>query len=88
MEDPEERPSRERVTIKSLVEPLKLLAEKDILSSLAFGGVVYAIWSMVTASTTTLFKSRFGLNELMLGLVFLPNGRFWTTIFMIITGRY
>jgi Ca2+/Na+ antiporter len=42
--------------------------------NLIFGGVVYAIWSMVTSSTTGLFKSRFGLSELVLGLAFLPNG--------------
>jgi len=65
---------RKKVTPMTFIEPLKLLGEKDILLNLLFGGVVYAIWSMVTASTTGLFKSRFGLNELLLGLAFLPNG--------------
>jgi hypothetical protein len=63
-----------KVTFMTFVEPLGLLFEKDILSNLVFGGVVYATWSMVTASTTSLFKTRFGLNELVLGLAFLPNG--------------
>jgi MFS family permease len=74
LEDTDEPIVRVKVTIMSLVDPLRLLAEKDILSSLIFGGVVYAVWSMVTASTTGLFKSRFGLSELLLGLAFLPNG--------------
>jgi Ca2+/Na+ antiporter len=63
-----------KVSIMTFVEPLLLLKEKDILLSLIFGGTVYAIWSMVTSSTTGLFKQIFGLNELQLGLAFLPNG--------------
>ena len=63
-----------KVTLKTFVEPLLLLKEKDILPSLIFGGTIYAIWSMVTSSTTGLFKQAFGLSELLLGLAFLPNG--------------
>ena len=66
--------TRKSVTFGTFIEPLKLLTRKDILLNLIFGGVVYAIWSMVTASTTGLFKSNFGLSELLLGLAFLPNG--------------
>ncbi|KAK6827642.1 MFS general substrate transporter [Apiospora arundinis] len=46
----------------------------DVTLHLLFGGMVYAVWSMVTSSTTGIFKRHFGLNELELGLVFLPNG--------------
>jgi hypothetical protein len=67
-------PPRKKVTLSTFTDPLKLLGEYDILSSLLFGGVVYAIWSMVTSSTTSLFKAGFGLNEIQLGLAFLPNG--------------
>lgn len=74
MQDPEDTIQRKKVTLITFIEPLKLLAEKDILLNLLFGGVVYAIWSMVTSSTTGLFKSLFGLNETLLGLAFLPNG--------------
>lgn len=63
-----------KVTAKTFIEPLLLLKEKDILLSLIFGGTIYAIWSMVTSSTTGLFKQIFHLNELQLGLAFLPNG--------------
>ncbi|KAK3321245.1 major facilitator superfamily domain-containing protein [Cercophora scortea] len=63
-----------RVTLMTFVDPLRLLAEPDILLNLLFGGVVYAIWSMVTSSTTRLFKQSFGLSEVFLGLAFLPNG--------------
>lgn len=74
MQDPDETVQRKKVTLITFIEPLRLLAEKDIVLNLLFGGVVYAIWSMVTSSTTNLFKSRFGLNELFLGLAYLPNG--------------
>lgn len=66
--------SRPRVTVMSFLGPLKLLTEKDILANLIFGGTVYTVWSMVVASTTELFKQRFGLGDLTLGLIFLPNG--------------
>lgn len=74
MEDPGEKPEVEKVTLKTFIAPLKLLAQKDILALLVSGGMVYTIWSMVVASTTGIFKERFVLNELMLGLAFLPNG--------------
>lgn len=79
IEDPDETVQRKKVTLITFIEPLRLLAEKDIVLNLLFGGVIYAIWSMVTSSTTNLFKSRFGLNELLLGLVYLPNGTFLST---------
>lgn len=62
------------VDLETFTSPLKLLIQKDILTNLLFGGVVYAIWSMVTSSTTGLFKARFHLDETMIGLAYLPNG--------------
>lgn len=63
-----------RVTLLTFVEPLRLLAERDILFNLVFGGVVYSIWSMVTSSTPGLFNTSFALSGVHLGLAFLPNG--------------
>lgn len=74
MEDPEDLAVRPKVTLVTFAEPLRLVVEKDILASLVFGGMIYTVWSMVVASTTGLFKDRFNLNELVLGLVFIPNG--------------
>lgn len=67
--------TRPKITPRIFIEPLLLLKEKDILLSLIFGGTIYAMWSMVTASTTGLFKEKFGLNELLVGVAFLPNGK-------------
>lgn len=66
--------AKPRVTIMTFVDPILLLAEKDIATNLVFGGVVYTIWSMVTSSTTVLFQDTFGLNQLQVGLAYLPNG--------------
>ncbi|KAK1997853.1 major facilitator superfamily transporter [Colletotrichum falcatum] len=74
LEDPKEPIQRKKITLMTFFEPLRLLVQKDILINLAFGGVVYTVWSMVTSSTTVLFKQRFNLNDLEIGFVFLPNG--------------
>ncbi|KAJ4393952.1 hypothetical protein N0V93_003169 [Gnomoniopsis smithogilvyi] len=73
-EEPAEPIIRKKITARTFLEPLQLLIQKDILLNLIFGGVIYTIWSMVTSSTTSLFKETFNLSELTLGLAFLPNG--------------
>lgn len=76
LEEPDYMGPRPKVTLATFLRPLALLGQKDILVSLVFGGTVYTVWSMVVASTTGLFKDLFQLNDLLLGLVFLPNGTF------------
>ncbi|KAK1622765.1 major facilitator superfamily transporter [Colletotrichum phormii] len=73
MEDPD-GPLNRKITIWTFLRPFRLFKEKDLVINLVWGGVIYAIWNMVTTSTTPLFKERFGLNELLLGVAFLPNG--------------
>ncbi|KAK8127363.1 Major facilitator superfamily transporter [Apiospora sp. TS-2023a] len=65
---------RKPVSVASFLAPLKLLGQPDVLLHLIFGGMIYAVWSMVTSSTTSIFKGHFGLDELEIGLAFLPNG--------------
>ncbi|XMA13313.1 hypothetical protein WAI453_006104 [Rhynchosporium graminicola] len=65
---------KKKVTLSSIVAPLKFLFEKDVFVTLFFGSIVYTVWSMVTSSTTSVFQSRFHLNDLQVGLAFLPNG--------------
>ncbi|OHW91973.1 major facilitator superfamily transporter [Colletotrichum incanum] len=86
LQTPGEPIKRKEVTPMTFVEPLQLLVQKDILINLVFGGVVYTVWSMVTSSTTRLFKQRFHLSELEIGLAFLPNG-FGTIIGSAIAGK-
>ncbi|ETS85968.1 hypothetical protein PFICI_03993 [Pestalotiopsis fici W106-1] len=74
MRDPEYAVQRKKISISTFTDPLRLLGQKDILLNLVFGGIIYTIWSMVTSTTTSIFKSAFGLDELLVGLAFLPNG--------------
>ncbi|PBP27927.1 MFS general substrate transporter [Diplocarpon rosae] len=63
-----------KVTVSSIVAPLRFLFEKDVFITLFFGSIVYTVWSMVTSSTAAIFQARFKLDDLQVGLVFLPNG--------------
>lgn len=66
---------RPPIALRTFIEPLLLLKQQEIMLNLIFGGVIYAIWSMVTSSTTTLFKRLFLLDEIQLGFAFVPNGK-------------
>lgn len=55
---------REKLRVDSFIAPMRFLFEKDVFATLLFGGIVYAVWSMVTASSTGLFKERFALNNM------------------------
>lgn len=65
---------KKKPTLSCIVAPLKFLFEKDVFITLFLGSIVCTVWSMVTSSTTSLFQSRFHLNDLQIGLAFLPNG--------------
>ncbi|KAL8824983.1 MAG: hypothetical protein Q9170_007977 [Blastenia crenularia] len=66
--------SRAKVTWHVFFDPFLFLLEKDVACTLYFGAVVYTVWSMVTSSTSFLFKQYFGLDTLQIGLCFIPNG--------------
>ncbi|KAH7062548.1 major facilitator superfamily domain-containing protein [Macrophomina phaseolina] len=65
---------RKKLTVAAFFDPLRFLFEKDVFATLLFGGIVYTIWSMITSSTTTLFRELYHIEDLVLGLAFLPNG--------------
>jgi hypothetical protein len=54
--------------------PLKMFREKDVLALLTFNSATYSLFYAVTASTGTVFKDVYGLNETDLGLCYLANG--------------
>lgn len=74
--DPDQKPKRKEVTLATFGSPFKLLVRKEVAFNVYFFGLIYAVWSMVTSSTTNLFAVDFGLNELLLGVIYLPNGTF------------
>lgn len=72
--NPDPNLPRPGVTLGAILSPLRFLFEKDVFVTLLFGGIVYAVWSMITSSTAALFQPRFRLTDLQVGLIFLPNG--------------
>ncbi|KAE9979402.1 hypothetical protein EG328_000887 [Venturia inaequalis] len=70
----EERYKPSEISLSTLLDSFKLLAEKDVFVALIFGAITYSIWSMITSSTSSLWQEAYELNSLQLGLVFLPNG--------------
>jgi hypothetical protein len=58
---------------KTFIEPFQLLRQPDIVLSLCFSSIIFAIWMMMTVSTTGLFQKTFNLKESVLGTAFLPN---------------
>ena len=71
------------LTWRAILAPLTFLVEKDIFVTLLFGSIVYAVWSMVTSSTTDLFQDVYHLTSLEVGLTFLGNGKAHCHIAMV-----
>ncbi|KAM0551739.1 hypothetical protein ACHAPJ_008306 [Fusarium lateritium] len=68
-------PKLEKLSWRTIIEPLTYILRKDILVLLSWGALVYTIWSMVTSSTTTVLLKTFpDLTQWQVGLCFLPNG--------------
>lgn len=65
---------KSKLSFRTVLAPLTFLAEKDVFVTLFYGSIVYAVWSMVTSSTSSLFESIYGINTLEVGLTFLGNG--------------
>ncbi|OCL05139.1 MFS general substrate transporter [Glonium stellatum] len=65
---------KRKISLSMVLSPLKFLGEKDVMITLFYGGIIYTTWGMVTSSTTALFQQRYHLNNLFVGLAFLPNG--------------
>jgi Ca2+/Na+ antiporter len=64
----------EPLSFKTFIDSFQLLLEKDVFITLLFGSIIYTVWSMVTSSTSSLFKKEYQLSDVLIGLVFLPNG--------------
>jgi MFS family permease len=75
----EARYKPEPLSFSAFFDSFRLLAEKDVLVSLVFGGIIYTVWSMITSSTSTLFKEEYHLSEVFIGLCFIPNGNHFSS---------
>ncbi|RBR15520.1 hypothetical protein FVER53590_09449 [Fusarium verticillioides] len=68
-------PELEKLSWRTMIEPLSYILRMDILVLLSWGALVYTIWSMVTSSTTPVLLKTFpDLTQWQVGLCFLPNG--------------
>ncbi|KAF2015809.1 MFS general substrate transporter [Aaosphaeria arxii CBS 175.79] len=61
------------LTVRTFMEPFILLREKDVAINVLSGAIIFMMWMMVTVSTTGLFKTIFNLNDLQVGLAYIPN---------------
>ena len=66
--------SRKVTFFTAMASPLQYLFERDVFVTLWSGSIVYAVWSMVTSSTVSIFKERYHLSNILLGVAFIPNG--------------
>lgn len=67
---PEVQP-KERIDI---IGPFRILASKFAAPVIIFLAVYYAVWQMSITAMSSLFKSRYGLEETQVGLTFIANG--------------
>ena len=57
-----------------ILGPLRILTSKQAAPIIVFLAVYYAVWQMSITAMSSLFKSRYGLNETQIGLTFIANG--------------
>ncbi|KAH6680286.1 major facilitator superfamily domain-containing protein [Halenospora varia] len=73
-DNPDSSAVPEKFSMKSFLVPFRFLLERESFCTVFFGSMVYTVWSMATSSTAPLLQKHFHLNNLQIGLVFLPNG--------------
>ncbi|KAL6236621.1 hypothetical protein BDW75DRAFT_206510 [Aspergillus navahoensis] len=57
-----------------LLGPLRMLLSNSAAPIIIFLAVHYAVWQMSITAMSSLFKSRYGLSEVQIGLTFMANG--------------
>ncbi|KAL2838324.1 major facilitator superfamily domain-containing protein, partial [Aspergillus pseudodeflectus] len=69
-----------------LLGPLRMLLSNHSTPIIIFLAVYYAVWQMSITAMSSLFKTRYGLSEIEIGLTFIANG-VGSTTGTLITGR-
>ncbi|GLI77574.1 hypothetical protein PoHVEF18_005865 [Penicillium ochrochloron] len=54
--------------------PFKILITKHACPIIVFLAIYYAVWQMSITAMSSLFKTRYGLTEIQIGLTFIANG--------------
>jgi MFS family permease len=66
--------------------PFKILIAKHACPIIVFLAIYYAVWQMSITAMSSLFKSRYGLTEIQIGLTFIANG-VGSMVGTLITGK-
>ncbi|KAK9454598.1 major facilitator superfamily domain-containing protein [Dipodascopsis uninucleata] len=66
--------------------PFRILISKHVAPIIIFLAVYYAVWQMSITAMSSLFKARYGLGEIQIGLTFIANG-VGSMIGTLITGK-
>jgi len=61
-------------TIESLLEPLQLLSQVNVVGSIIFGAIAFATAVVVISTTALCLETYYRLTTLLIGLAFLPSG--------------
>lgn len=69
-----------------LLGPLRMLLSNHAAPIIFFLAVYYAVWQMSITAMSSLFKSRYGLTEIQIGLTFIANG-VGSMVGTLVTGR-
>ncbi|KAL5003856.1 major facilitator superfamily domain-containing protein [Aspergillus recurvatus] len=69
-----------------LLGPLRMLLSNSAAPIIIFLAVYYAVWQMSITAMSSLFKSRYGLSEVQIGLTFIANG-VGSMVGTLITGK-
>ncbi len=69
-----------------LLGPLRMLLSKHAAPIIFFLAVYYAVWQMSITAMSSLFKTRYGLTEIQIGLTFIANG-VGSMIGTLVTGK-
>lgn len=70
----------------SILSPFRILISKFTTPIILFLAVYYAVWQMSITVMSSLFKSRYGLSEMQIGLTFIANG-VGSMIGTLVTGK-
>ncbi|EAU35976.1 conserved hypothetical protein [Aspergillus terreus NIH2624] len=57
-----------------LLGPLRMLLSNHAAPIIFFLAIYYAVWQMSITAMSSLFKTRYGLSEIQIGLTFIANG--------------
>ncbi|KAF7714093.1 Uncharacterized protein PECH_003266 [Penicillium ucsense] len=84
--DPNDTPPQTTRKHIDLTGPFRILTTRDAAPIIVFLAIYYAVWQMSITAMSSLFKERYGLSEIQIGLTFIANG-VGSMVGTLITGK-